>query len=262
MNFFQAIVLGLVQGLTEFLPVSSSGHLVIARTFLDVPATGVFVEVALHLATLLSVLIVYRERVTKLVVGAVRRDAEAWRYLGLLVLASVPAGIVGFFFEDAVVKAFSVPAVTGVMLLVTGAILWTTRWAVPRANRDRIGWPVALAMGLGQAFAILPGISRSGTSITAGLWGRVNGEKVAEFSFLMSVIAITGAVLLQLGEVGSSVEQVGAVPLLVGFITALLSGIFAIRFLVWLLQRQAFYAFAYYVWAAGGLFLLYLGVRG
>lgn len=262
MNTWDAIVLGLVQGLSEFLPVSSSGHLVIARTFLDVSTPGVFVEVALHLATLLSVLIVYRERVVNLTVGVVRRDAEAWRYVGLLLLASVPAGIVGVFFEDAIERAFAAPAVTGVLLLVTGGILWSTRRAVERATNDRIGWRVALIMGLAQAFAILPGISRSGTTITAGLWGRVDGETVAEFSFLMSVVAIAGAVLLQLGEVGDSITQVGAAPLLVGFIVALLSGIFAIRFLVWLLQRQAFYAFAFYVWAAGGLFLLYLGVRG
>lgn len=262
MTVIEAIILGLVQGLTEFLPVSSSGHLVVARTFMEVPAAGVFIEVALHLATLLSVLIVYRERVTSLIVGAIRGEADAWRYIGLLALASVPAGFVGVFFYDEIVHAFSVPVLTGILLLVTGVILWSTRWATPRADRETISWPVALAMGLGQAFAILPGISRSGTSITAGLWGRVKGEQVAEFSFLMSVIAVGGAVLLEIGDAASSIEQVGALPLAVGFITALLSGIFAIRFLVWLLQRQSFYAFAIYLWIVGGLFLTYLGVRG
>src|SRR5690606_33601522 len=164
-NFFQAVVLGLVQGLTEFLPVSSSGHLVIAQTFMDVPTPGVFVEVALHLATLISVLVVYHRSVGSIAVGALRGEAQAWRYIALLLLASVPAGIVGVFFEDQVEAAFDAPWVTGVMLLVTGVLLWTTRWLGARRWDDRPGVRNAIGMGVAQAFAILPGISRSGTTI-------------------------------------------------------------------------------------------------
>ncbi len=261
MNFVQSILLGLVQGLTEFLPVSSSGHLIIAETLMDVPTPGVFVEVALHFATLLSVLIVYRKRVADLLFGAVRRDPEAWHYIGLLLLASVPAGIVGVFFQEQVEAAFDAPWVTGAMLIVTGFLLWSTKRVPPRPWKERPGFGLAAMMGLAQAFAILPGISRSGSTITAGLWGSLDGDKAAEFSFLMSVVAIAGATVLQVGKVGSSVQQIGLAPLLCGFVAALLSGIFAIRFLVWLLRRQTFYAFSYYVWIAGGLFLLYLGVR-
>ncbi len=262
MNFFQAVVLGLVQGLTEFLPVSSSGHLVIAQTFMDVPTPGVFVEVALHLATLISVLVVYHRRVGSIAVGAIRGEAQAWRYIGLLLLASVPAGIVGVFFEDQVEAAFDAPWVTGVMLLVTGVLLWTTRWLGARRWDDRPGVRNAIGMGVAQAFAILPGISRSGTTITAGLWGRLQGDAAAEFSFLMSVVAISGAVLLQVGDIGESVQQVGAAALAAGFIAALISGILAIRLLIWLLRKQTFYVFSYYLWIAGGLFLIYLGLRG
>lgn len=262
MNFFQAVVLGLVQGLTEFLPVSSSGHLVIAQTFMDVPTPGVFVEVALHLATLISVLVVYHRRVGSIAVGAIRGEAQAWRYIGLLLLASVPAGIVGVFFEDQVEAAFDAPWVTGVMLLVTGVLLWTTRWLGARRWDDRPGVRNAVGMGVAQAFAILPGISRSGTTITAGLWGRLQGDAAAEFSFLMSVVAISGAVLLQVGDIGESVQQVGAAALAAGFIAALISGILAIRLLIWLLRKQTFYVFSYYLWIAGGLFLIYLGLRG
>lgn len=262
MNFFQAVVLGLVQGLTEFLPVSSSGHLVIAQTFMDVPTPGVFVEVALHLATLISVLVVYHRRVGSIAVGAIRGEAQAWRYIGLLLLASVPAGIVGVFFEDQVEAAFDAPWVTGVMLLVTGVLLWTTRWLGARRWDDRPGVRNAIGMGVAQAFAILPGISRSGTTITAGLWGRLQGDAAAEFSFLMSVVAISGAVLLQVGDIGASVQQVGAAALAAGFIAALISGILAIRLLIWLLRKQTFYVFSYYLWIAGGLFLIYLGLRG
>ncbi len=262
MNFFEAIVLGLVQGLTEFLPVSSSGHLVIAQTLMDVPTPGVFVEVALHLATLISVLVVYHRRVGSLAVGAVRRDPQAWRYIGLLLLASVPAGIVGVFFEDQIEAAFDAPWVTGAMLLVTGVLLWSTRKLGDREWKERPATRHALGMGVAQAFAILPGISRSGSTITAGLWGRLQGDSAAEFSFLMSVVAIAGAVVLQIGDIGESVHQVGATALAAGFVSALVSGILAIRLLIWLLRKQTFYVFAYYVWIVGGVFLLYLGLRG
>lgn len=261
MNFFEAIVLGIVQGLTEFLPVSSSGHLVIAETLLDVPTPGVFVEVALHLATLVSVLIVYRRRVAALAVGTLRRDPAALRYVGLLLLASVPAGIVGVFFKDAIEAAFDTPWVTGVMLLITGLLLWSTRFLRERSWLDGPRTRSAVVMGVAQAFAILPGISRSGSTITAGLWGRLQGDRAAEFSFLMSVIAISGAVVLQLGEIGESLRQVGGASILAGFLTAMVAGVAAIRFLLWLLRRQTFYTFAYYVWIVGGLFLIFLGVR-
>lgn len=261
MNSFESIVLGFVQGLTEFLPVSSSGHLVMAGAFLDLTTPGVFVEVALHLATLLAVIIVYRQRLTGLATGLVRRDAEAWRYAGLLLLASVPAGIVGVFMKDAIEQVFGYPAVTGVMLLITGGLLWSTRRIKPENARNELDWRLALGIGLAQAFAILPGISRSGATITAGLWGGLAGDKAAEFSFLMSIVAVSGAVVLQVGEIGESIQQVGAVPLLVGFIVALISGIVAIQSLIWLLRRKNFHAFAFYTWSAGVLFLLYLGFR-
>lgn len=270
MNSFESTILGLVQGLTEFLPVSSSGHLVIAETFLDVPTPGVFVEVSLHLATLLAVLIVYRRQIYALVTGLLRRDPAALRYAALLLVASVPAGVVGIFFRDSIERVFDLPSVTGVMLLVTGGLLWSTRRMRTGPANDaendppagRITWMLALGIGFAQAVAILPGISRSGATITAGLWAGLAGPIAAEFSFLMSIIAIAGAVALQLGDAALSIREVGLAPIAVGFLVALASGIAAIRALLWLLRRQSFYAFAYYVWAAGFLFLLYLGIRG
>jgi undecaprenyl-diphosphatase len=285
MDSFQSIVLGIVQGLTEFLPVSSSGHLVIAGTLLDVATPGVFVEVALHVGTLLSVLIVYRKRVAKLATGIISAEPGAWRYLGLLLLASIPAGIVGVFLKDSIEAAFGAPWVTGVLLLVTGVILWSTRKMPPEPVRIADGgegeaatlvgeasasgwlahtltWKLALGIGIAQAVAILPGISRSGSTIAAGLWGRLSGEDAAEFSFLMSVIVISGAALLEMRDYSVAVQGVGAGPLLLGFLASAATGIIAIQFLVWLLRKQAFHTFAYYVWAVGGLFLIYLGVRG
>lgn len=285
MDILQSIILGAVQGFTEFLPVSSSGHLVMASTLLGVETPGVFVEVALHVGTLLSVMIVYRSRLTTVLSGALRGDREAWGYIGLLLLASIPAGFVGILFKDTIEAAFGAPWVTGLLLIITGFILWSTRRAqalTPRAPdggltletpaggrgvgdkvtlegsaKTTISWRLALGMGLAQAAAILPGISRSGSTITAGLWGRRRGEEIAEFSFLMSVIVIAGAALLELRGLTDSIAQVGGVVLLTGFMTALIAGIIAIKSLVWLLRRQAFYIFAYYLWAVGAIFLIY-----
>lgn len=280
MSLLEAVILGVVQGLTEFLPISSSGHLVMTEYLLGISMPGVLLEVVLHVGTLLSVVIVYRGRLLGLTRGALTGDRTAWRYILLLGLATVPAGLVGLFLKDPIETAFDTPAVTGFMLLVTGLLLYSTRWAArgrgaatgePDAaaevegaeatalHASPVGIGVATAMGLAQAFAILPGISRSGTTITTGLWGKVDAVRAAEFSFLMSIPAIAGAAVLQVGDVHE--VTAGALPLAVGFLAALLSGIVAIRSLVWLLRRQGFHRFAYYVWLVGALFLGLLWLR-
>lgn len=255
MSYFDAIILGLVQGLTEFLPVSSSGHLVIAQTFLGVPSPGVFLEVALHVATLISVMVVYRSKLLELLLGTVRRDPTSLRYVGMLILATLPVVVIGLFFRDAIESAFDTPYVTGFMLLLTGVILYSTTWTLQERPEDEPRARHALAMGLSQCLALLPGISRSGTTIAAGLWTGLRGERAAEFSFLMSLPAIAGAAILQIPDVGSATLDG---PLLAGFIAALVSGIAAIKSLVWLVRRQGFHHFAWYVWAMGLFFLAYL----
>jgi undecaprenyl-diphosphatase len=277
-TFLESILLGVVQGLTEFLPVSSSGHLVMAQTFMNVPNPGIFLEVLLHVATLLSVVVVYRLRLWELLRGVVAGDGGALRYVLLLALATVPAGLVGLFLRDAVETAFQTPLITGMMLIVTGAILWSTRWVRPHMQRPEAapldrpepvpvarfsgspGWGLALAMGFAQAFAILPGISRSGTTITTGLWGKLSAERAAEFSFLMSIPAIAGAGALMLRDLDAAPATAVGV-LAAGFLAALVSGVIAIRSLVWLLRRQRFHYFSFYVWTVGGAFLLYLALR-
>jgi undecaprenyl-diphosphatase len=256
MSYIDAIVLGLVQGLTEFLPVSSSGHLVMAQAFLGIPQPGIFLEVVLHVATMLSVAIVYRKRLVQLLVGGVRRDRDALRYIGLLALATLPVALVGFFFRHPIEAAFDAPVITGVMLLVTGIILYSTRFVTAAQRHDEPRTIHALAMGILQVLALFPGISRSGSTIAAGLWTGLRGEKAAEFSFLMSLIAIAGAGVLM----ATDLEGVGTVdgPLVAGFIAALISGIAAIVSLVWLIRHQHFHRFAWYVWPAGLVFLAYL----
>lgn len=256
MSYFDAIVLGLVQGVTEFLPVSSSGHLVMAQAFLGVPSPGVFLEVSLHVATLLSVMVVYRAKLIELVRGMLRRDPDALRYVGLLILATLPVVVIGLFFRNQIEAAFDTPYITGFMLLVTGFILWSTGFGDRERAHDRPTRLHAVAMGISQCLALLPGISRSGTTIAAGLWTGLRGERAAEFSFLMSLPAVGGAAVLQATELGGDMVVDG--QLAVGFLVALLSGVAAIKSLVWLVRRQGFHKFAWYVWAVGLFFLAYL----
>lgn len=256
MTYFDAVILGLVQGLTEFLPVSSSGHLVMAQIFLGVPSPGVFLEVVLHVATLLSVVVVYRIKLLELLVGTVRREPVALRYVGLLVLATVPVAVIGLLFRDPIETAFDTPYVTGFMLLVTGVLLYSTSWGGRVESDPQPRTRHALAMGFIQILTLLPGISRSGSTIAAGLWTNLDGERAAEFSFLMSIPAIAGAAILQASDIPEGVAIDG--PLIAGFMASLVAGIVAIKSLVWLVRRQGFHHFAWYVWAAGLFFLGYL----
>lgn len=256
MSLWEAIVLGIVQGATEFLPVSSSGHLVMSQELLGIVIPGILFEVAVHLATLVSIVVVYRQRLAELVVGCLRGDKEALSYAGLLVLATIPAAVLGLFFEDAVSAAFDDPAVTGVALLVTGGLLWSTRWATARKPEGRPTVRSALLMGFAQAFALIPGISRSGSTVVAGLWGGVAGREAAAFSFLMAIPAILGAAVLKLPDVQGTGLSTAA--LAAGSLAAGITGVAAIRVFVALLRKQAFHRFAYYLWPVGIAFLVYL----
>lgn len=257
MSGLEALVLGLVQGLTEFLPVSSSGHLVLVQAAFGVAQKGIVFEVVLHIATLGSVLIFYRRRVAELVLGAVRGDPDAWRYGLKLVVATLPAVVVVLLFGDLLEAQFESPTSAAVCLLVTGGILWTTRATLPKARAQEPGWGAALLIGCAQAFAILPGISRSGSTVAAALALGVAPTAAAEFSFLMSVIAIVGAAVRMAPELGSVAPgEVGA--LLLGGVTALVSGVAAIWAFIRLLRSRGFHRFAWYTWALGLLALVLL----
>lgn len=263
MSLWEALILGVVQGATEFLPVSSSGHLVIGQALLGIDLPGIFFEVAVHVATLLSVLVVYRERVTELLVGAVRRDPGALRYLGLIVLASVPAGIVGVFFEDAIEAVFDNPWTVAAALVVTGLLLWSTRAAMRRRETwEQVDARRAAVIGVAQAFAILPGISRSGSTVVTALWLGVDARDAAAFSFLMSVPAIGGAAILQAPELLEGTPGASGAVLLAAAVAAAVTGVLAIRTFLLMLQKRTFHHFALYCWAAAGLFGIWLLARG
>ena len=258
MTLWQGILLGLVQGLTEFLPVSSDGHLAVIGHVAGVHTPGVFVEVALHVATLGSILVVYGRRFWQLAVGVFRRQPHALRYAGLLIIAMIPAGLVGVFLEHLIERAFDSLWAAGIGFLVTGALLWSTRHRSPPPEGAAQPTPAgALIIGLAQAFAPLPGVSRSGTTIASGLWVGLGAVPAADFSFLMAIPLIAGAGLFEARHASVDIAQVGVVPLLVGCLVAFVAGVFAIRFLVAMLRRGRFYAFAPYCFAIGLFTLAY-----
>jgi len=256
MTLWQGILLGLVQGLTEFLPVSSDGHLAVIGHVAGVHTPGVFVEVALHVATLGSILVVYGRRFWQLVVDVLRRQPDALRYAGLLIIGMIPAGLVGIFLQHLIERAFQSLWAAGVGFLVTAACLWSTRHRGPE-GASQPSPRGALIIGLAQAFAPLPGVSRSATTISSGLWVGLGAVPAADLSFLMAIPLIAGAGLVEARHASADIAQVGAVPLLVGCIVAFLSGVFAIRFLVAMLRRGRFYLFAPYCLAIGLFTLAY-----
>ena len=261
LSWWQGLLLGLVQGLTEFLPISSSGHLVLAERLVGFQPQGVFFEVVVHIATLLSVLVAYRVKLLALLGGILRGDRESWRYVLLLVLASIPAGLAGILLRDYFERSFhSMPAL-GWQFLITAAILWSTRYAVSRATSTQVTTLHAILIGIAQAFAIVPAISRSGATVAAGLWSGLSAEAAAEFSFILSIVVIAGSGVLEARHIPPG-GGVFTLPLLIAFIAAMLSGLFAIRWLVSLLRHKKFHLFAPYCAVLGVLCLVWYGWLG
>lgn len=259
MSNFDAIVLGVVQGLTEFLPVSSSGHLVLTERILGVAAGDLLFEIVLHLATLAAVCIAYHRKIWKIFRavlrariqhhrGRLRIQDENLRLFLLLMLASLPAAAAGFLLKDVVEQAFSSPLTASVGLLATGCILFATRWA---KNSDRpMDWRRSLLVGLAQAVAILPGVSRSGATIAAGIYTGVKQERAAEFSFLLSIPVILGAGIFELKDI--ALDRYGNMwPLAVGGLAAGACGFLAIKWLLSIIKRHRLDYFSYYCWLAG-----------
>jgi len=255
MGELEAAWLAAVQGLTEFLPVSSSGHLVILQGVMRVPRQGIAFEVVVHLGTLVAVLAVYGRDILGLLAGAVRRERASLRMLGLLALGSVPAGTAGVLLGDQVKSLFDSPLTASAMLLVTGGLLFATRWARPGTRRP--GAASAVVIGLAQAAALLPGISRSGSTISSGLFRGLEREEAARFSFLLSVPAIAGAGILELRGLDSA--ELG-MHLPVGFVVAAVTGYSALRLLLRFVRRGRLHLFSWYCWAAGiaGILLIVL----
>lgn len=255
MTLLEAILLGVIQGVTEFLPVSSSGHLVIAQALMGIDLPGVLFEINVHLATLCAVCWVYRESLLRLLKGAVSGDRPSLTYIALLAVATVPAGLVGVGLGDLLEPVFERPTVAAAFLLVTGSLVWSIRIFAPRARSESPNAVQAIGIGMAQALAILPGISRSGSTLAIGTALGVEATRMAEFSFLLSIPAIGGAALLQIPNMAEAGRAIGSLPLIAGFIAAAVSGVIAIRIFLAMLERKTFHRFAYYCWTAGAAYL-------
>ncbi|MCP3986806.1 MAG: undecaprenyl-diphosphate phosphatase [bacterium] len=257
MEPLEAAWLGIVQGLTEFFPVSSSGHLVIAEALLGHIEEGVLFEIAVHVGTLVAILAFYRERITALINGLVARKPEAWSYAGKLVLATLPAVVAGLTAKPFIESLFGEPRVVVLTLLITGSVLLTIRRTQPRAHASLPNWSQAFWIGCAQMLAIAPGISRSGSTLAVALALGVAPLAATEFSFLMAVAAITGAAVLAIPE-ASAADSAMLIACGIGAVTAAVSGLFALRAFVRLLERQRFHLFAYYCFAAALAFAAFL----
>jgi undecaprenyl-diphosphatase len=259
MNPIQAMILGLVQGATEFVPVSSSGHLVLVPWLLRWPDPGLAFDITLHWGTLVAVVAVFWRDFWRLAVAWLRslrsrslEEAEA-RIAWWIILGTVPGVIFGLTLNNAVERLFSAPQVVAILLLITAAIL-TLSERLSHRNRDldEMTWVDALLIGVGQAVAIMPGISRSGATIASGLLRGLKRETAARFSFLLSTPIILGAGLPQLLELTQAGDLATQLPaLILGFVAAALSGYLCIRFLLSYLQRHRLYVFAVYCAVAG-----------
>ena len=248
-----SILLGIVQGLTEFLPVSSSGHLVIAQELLNADVgQGILFEVAVHIATLFAILIFYRRRVTKLIYGTITRDRSALEYAGKLIVGTLPAVVVALLFRHWIEEQFNSLLGVGICLILTGFIVFSTKFTNKHSGDDEPTWKAAFLIGCVQAFAILPGITRSGSTVAAGLALGLNPLAAAEFSFMLGMIAMAGAGILLLPEL-SSIDPALITSITFGSIAALISGLMALVAFVWLLRTQRFYIFAWYAWVVGAL---------
>ncbi len=258
MTLEQAIALGALQGATEFLPVSSSGHLALAQSMIsNFSQPGVLFDVLLHVGTMIAVMIYFWRDIRDLATAPFRKDEEAIRHrkmLLLLIAGSVPTAIIGLTGKDFATGLFHNIPVVAVMLLVTGAILFISERLRKDEGKKEIGYVDALITGVAQGLAIIPGISRSGSTIACLLLRGIDGETAARFSFLLAMPAIFGATLLSLDDL-QKVSSGQLTNYIVGTGASLVIGLLSIHFLLAIIRRKRLYFFALYCWAVGALFL-------
>ncbi|MBP5538817.1 MAG: undecaprenyl-diphosphate phosphatase [Bacteroidales bacterium] len=276
MNWLEALILGLIQGLTEFLPVSSSGHLMIGQRLLGTQLEGgedLLFVVLVHAATVLATIVVFRRQIWGLLKDLFRfQYNDGTDYILKIGLSMIPVMVVGLFFKDRVEALFSSMTVVGVCLLITALLLFLSDHynklkglccgscaaKDTTGGRNGISWWQAFVIGLGQSLAVLPGLSRSGTTISTGLLSGVKRSEVAQFSFLMVLVPILGEAFLDVlkGDIFST--QIGAIPLICGFAAAFVSGLFACRVMIALVKKARLSWFAVYCALAGLLTLIFL----
>ena len=252
LEYIHAVILGIVQGIAEFLPISSSGHLVIADALLkeyagtSTPEESATMGIALHFGTLMSILVVYRKDLVSLL--------SNYRLMFLIVCATIPVGLVGVFFKDYVDAAFGSPILTGAALLLTAAFLMAGR-ALKKSDDELSAMTrrTAMVIGIFQAIAIIPGVSRSGSTIAAGMACGLNREHATRFSFLIAIPAIGGASVMELKDfvTGEATFHGSPRPLILGTVVSFVVGVFALRWLIKMVVADRLHFFAAYCVIAG-----------
>lgn len=258
MNWFEALVLGLLQGLTEYLPVSSSGHLAIGSAIFGINGEdNLAFTIMVHVATVLSTLVVLWKEIDWILKGLFKfKMNEETKYFINIVISMIPVGIVGVFFKDTVEEIFgSGLLIVGCMLIVTAILLTFSYFAKPRQRENISPWH-AFVIGLSQALAVLPGLSRSGTTIATGLLLGNKKEKMAQFSFLMVIPPILGEALLDALKAVKGEEAFGgidALPLAVGFVAAFVTGCLACKWMINIVKKGKLVYFGIYCAIAGAV---------
>jgi undecaprenyl-diphosphatase len=273
MELLESFLLGILQGVTEFLPVSSSGHLVLAQELLNRNLDqGITFEIVVHFGSLFSIMIYFRERILRILknlfnfLSSPSDWKQQWesnydvRISLFIVLSMIPAGLVGFTMKDVLSEAFSSPMLVSGMLLVTGGILYSNKFV--NIGERQVTAKSAVIMGLAQAFAMIPGISRSGTTITMGVLLGMKRDDVADFSFLMLLPVIAGAMLLETRELVGNPEAVfDYASMGIAFLASFVSGYYSLKFLLRLFKSKGLHYFAWYCWTVGTLGIIYFGFK-
>lgn len=258
MGLLEAIILGIVQGLTEFLPVSSSGHLEIVKELLNVEAQeqNLLMTVVLHAATALSTIVIFRKDIKEILSGLVQfKWNEEFKFSLKIILSMVPAACVGLLFEDEIEQLFGGQILlVGSMLLITGFLLFLADKA--KKTDQKVNFSNALVIGISQAIAILPGISRSGATISTSVLLGVDREKAARFSFLMVVPLILGKMSKDILSGDLLVDSSGMLPLSIGFIAAFTTGLVACKWMIKLVKNSQLKYFAYYCFTIGSITII------
>ena len=257
MEWYEALILGIVQGLTEFLPISSSGHLEIASYILKTyPSENLIFTVVVHIATAISIIYVFRKDINEIIIGLIQFKKEQVDFVLKILISSVPVGVIGVLFEKEVESFFTGDIVlVGSMLLMTAALLFFTYFK-KNDSKKSITYTDAIVIGLAQALAILPGISRSGSTISMALLLNVNREKATKFSFLMVLVPIFGILILKSVKGLSEISEISNLTLfdatyIVGFISALFSGVFACKIMLKIVKESKLIYFSAYCLIVG-----------
>lgn len=269
MTLFQAIILGIFQGISEFLPISSSGHLVLLQSFFGITEGTVFFTVMLHFGSLASIIIFYHKDVYKLVVEFFKMIGDLFKGKGLrvnneyrkldmlLIIGSIPTALMGFLLKDFFEGLYSSIISVAIALIVTGFILMISeKMATGKKNITGFKYIDAIIIGILQGVAITPGISRSGSTIVGGLLVGLNKELATKFSFFLALPSIFGATLLKIGEAFSGGGVVLNAPIIIGTVISTIVGLLAIQFLITMLKKGKLYYFSFYLWILGGVIIV------